>query len=376
MNIKQNAFFLFVGLAIFSVHGAEPADVRLRGYEGQRVAEWEAARPEVLAWFTTNFYGKAPVGRPADETFGEHSVSFAGGRLTIDLDVTLPVSASPTSPVPVFVLGDHYMLKHGCPYPHVPTNAITARGYAFVYYNFNHVAPDRLVPETNRFEGVFREYGGYDKRDGWGKVSAWAWGFSRVMDWIETRPELDAKRVAVVGHSRCGKTALWAAAQDRRIALAIANGSGTGGAHLNSVVTPGCELVDAFIQAKSWNFFAPIFLELKGHERELPHDADDLLRLIAPRAVFVSSALDDDGAGPRGAFEATRRASELWRAYGKKGLSLTGYPPAGTIDLSGTVGYSLSPGGHLMSTANWMTFLDFADRVLCVPMDRFACRCD
>jgi len=323
-----------------------------------RRTQWENSREEVLDWFRENFYGRAPVGRPADEQIGERSVTCAGGKVTINLHLSLPKGADAAHPVPVFVLGDHCVKA---PYGGIPTNSITARGYAYVCYNFNDVAPDRYIGDPKRIDKAFAAYGGWDRPDGWAKVGAWAWGFSRVMDWIETRPELDAKRVAVVGHSRGGKTALWAAAQDKRIAMAVSNNSGTGGAHLNESVTPGSEQVYAFRVCKSWNFFCDNFLKFDGRETTMEHDADDLLRLIAPRLVYVASASEDAGAGPQGEFEAARRAGELWEAYGLKGLSLSAYPAPDTKDHSGHVGFHLRPGGHKLLPYDWERFMDFAD---------------
>ncbi len=327
-----------------------------------RVAQWEAARGAVREWFAENFYGRAPLGRPDDISFGERDVSFAGGRIVMHLQVKLPPGASHSRPAPVFVFGDHLLLDGGDGYPGVPEEEIAARGYAFVRYAFNEIAPNRYVYDGKRIDGVFKEYGGWDRPDGWGRIGAWAWGFSRVVDWIGTRPELDAAHVAVVGHSRGGKTALWAAACDDRIALAVSNGSGTGGAHLNSVVTPGSEQVVAFERAGSWNFFCPNFLKLHGRETSLEHDADDLIRLIAPRLVFVASGAEDCGAGPEGEFEAARRAGELWEAYGFRGFPLASYPAPGTFATDGCIGYFQRPGGHILAPDSWMRFLDFTDR--------------
>ena len=328
---------------------------------GARVAAWEASRDGVRAWFEDNFYGRPPLGRPDDMAFHDDGVSFAGGRVRIRLEVRLPEGASSSSPAPVFVFGDHTRREEGGHYPGVPEAEIAARGYAFVRYNFNDVAPNMYVYEKGRIDGVFKVYGGWDRPDGWGRLGAWAWGFSRVLDWIETRPELDPRHVAVVGHSRGGKTALWASACDPRIAMAVSNGSGTGGAHLNALPSPGCEFVQAFVKAQSWNFFCPNFLQLDGRETELEHDADDLIRLSAPRLVYVASGAEDRGAGPQGEFEAARRAGELWEAYGRKGLSLSAYPPPGTFDHGGSIGYSLRPGGHILAADSWMRFLDFTD---------------
>lgn len=327
-----------------------------------RRAQWERTRSDVLSWFEENFYGRAPLGKPADLVVDPRGFTCAGGKVGVRLEVALPPGASKAVPVPVVVFGDHF--RDGKPYPDVPVEEILRRGYAFVRYNFNEIAPDRKVDDPKRIDGVFKAYGGWDKPDGWGKVAAWAWGFSRVVDWIETRPELDAARVTVVGHSRGGKTALWAAANDVRIALAVANGSGTGGAHLNALVTPGSEQVPAFLGANSWNFFCPNFLKLEGRETKLAHDADDLLRLIAPRLVYVASGSKDTGAGPQGEFEAARRAGELWEAYGRHGVSLKAYPAPGTVDHAGDIGYHLHDGRHVLGVWDWQRILDFADAKL------------
>ena len=328
-------------------------------------ASWEAGgRQETLEYFRENIYGRAPLGRPADETFGTNWVAFADGKIRLDFEVRLPPGASAEHPVPVFVFGDFYSIRPELKPLPVPVDEMLRRGYAFVRYDFNQIAPDLKVDDQKWTNGVFAVYGGYDRPDGWGKVAAWAWGFSRVVDWIETRPELDAKRVMVFGHSRGGKTALWAGAEDPRIALSISNNGGVGGAHLNRMKTPGVEVVDDFIRAKSYNFFCPNFLKLRGHETELEHDADDLLRLIAPRRVYLSSGSLDRGAGPEGVFESARLASTLWNDYGLKGISLKSYPTAPAVDHSGSIGYHLSTDGHRPREWDFLRMLDYADRHL------------
>lgn len=214
-----------------------------------KVSAWEkGGRAEVLKWYQEHQFGTTPIGRPADEVIGERSVTFAGGKIKIDITVALPEGASKDNPVPVFIFGDHKCASkppfEKTVYEGIPTNSITARGYAYVTWNFNDVCPNaaRYTKDLDRWaDGViaWQATGDPKGRDvkrtptSWGTIGAWAWGFSRVMDWIETRPELDAKRVAVLGHSRGGKTALWAAAQDERFAMGISNNSGCGGAKLN-----------------------------------------------------------------------------------------------------------------------------------------------
>lgn len=336
-------------------------------------APGSAWREKTLAWFRDNWFGHAP-GKPTDIVFGERHVEFAGGKIRINIDLALPERASADAPVPVFVFGDHFNpltsasgLAH---YPGIPTNTITARGYAYVTFNVNDLAMNgygKCLPASNK---VHRCYASECPDGAKGTLAAWAWGFSRVMDWIETRPELDAGRVAIVGHSRGGKTALWAGAQDTRIAMTVSNDSGSGGARLMKMQLKGAEPISAFSRSvKHW--FADTFHSYAGREAELPYDADDLMKLVAPRLLYVASAADDEWAGPPGEFESARRASAAWEAVGLRGLTLKAYPPPDTRDHDGSVGYHVRSGRHKLLPLDWDAFLDFADRHLKKrPIDR------
>ena len=176
-----------------------------------KVAAWEGGgRAEILKWFGEHQFGVTPIGRPADEVIGERSVTFANGTITIDIHVSLPPGASKEHPAPVFIYGDHCGAKERTPpfskydYDGIPTNAITSRGYAYVHWNFNDVCPNAARYTRNLDDwayGIVAYHATGDKTSravtrtptSWGTIGAWAWGFSRVMDWIETRPELDAK---------------------------------------------------------------------------------------------------------------------------------------------------------------------------------------
>ena len=332
------------------------------------VAGWEAGgRAKTLHWFRSEFYGYAP-GRPADETFSEDGVSFAGGKMKINVHYALPEGASAANPAPVFILLDHYNgaeRKDGLWHrPETPTNTITGRGYAYVNINLNDVAlncyDDRWSNKVHRVYGV-------GKPDDWGTIGAWAWAVSRVVDWIEQRPEMDATRIAVTGHSRGGKTALWAGVQDRRIALAAPNGSGTGGARLIGMNLPDAEPLKWMLENAIRFWYCPNAQKYKECERTLPHDADDMLRLMCPRLVYVGSGSGDAWAGPRGEFEAAKRASDLWRAYGLPGLGAETFPQPGQWSHEGRVGYHLHNGPHELKPWDWNRFLDFADRHMKKP---------
>ena len=315
-------------------------------------------RAEALRWFGEHQFGVTPIGRPADESFGERSVSCLGGQVKIDITCVLPDGADATHPAPVFLFGDH---KGGKPpdfllgdYDGIPTNAITARGYAYVRWNFNNVAPNVNVNDLWCWpRGVISVVATGDANNtnvvrgatGWGTIGAWAWGHSRVMDWIETRPELDASRVAVVGHSRGGKTALWAGAQDTRFAMVVSNGSGCGGAKLARFGLDKAEKFRDILQNFP-NWFCPAFAEWIDRDAEITHDADDLMRLVAPRLLYVASGSEDEWAGPAAEKAAWDAAHDVWKAAG----------------LECNMGYHVHQGPHKLRPDDWEKFLDFADR--------------
>ena len=322
-------------------------------------AAWEnGQRAETLKWFAEHQFGVTPFGRLPDEKIGERSVTFEKSGLRINITCVLPKDAK--GPVPVFVFGDH-VSQHEPPYgplsyEGIPTNAIVARGYAFVTFNFNDVAPNaaRYSKDLWRWPvGIiaYEATGDATKTTvergptSWGTIGAWAWGFSRVMDWIETRPELDAKRVAIVGHSRGGKTALWAGAQDTRFAMVVSNGSGCGGARLGRFGENAAEHFEQILHSFP-NWFCPAFSEWIGRDEEIDHDADDLLRLIAPRLLYVESATRDAWAGPAAEGMAWAEAHDIWRDYG----------------CEENMGRHVRVGPHKLTPEDWNHFMDFADR--------------
>jgi glutamate racemase len=337
------------------MEGDAEIPLQLAGWIGGR-------RAAMLDWFRREMYGYAPE-RPDDMVFDDKGVTFAGGKIRVNVHVSLPEGASRENPAPVFVMGDHYYHKTSRTktdvMPGMPTNTVTARGYAYVCVNYNDVALNCYNDEwSNKVHSVY----GVGRGDDWGTISAWAWCLSRVMDWIETRPELDAKRVAVTGHSRGGKAALWAAAQDRRFAMAVPNGSGTGGARLFKYDLPKAEPLDWMLNHSIKFWYCPNLRRFIGRTLEIPYDADDLIRLVAPRLAYVGSGSKDDWAGPQGEFEAAKRASDLWELYGRKGLGDAEFPRPGEWLHDGSVGYHLHDGPHALGKWDWERFLDFADR--------------
>ena len=254
-------------------------------------------------------------------------------------------------PVPAFVFICNRNTAHIDPWRDFqsefwPAEQITDRGYAAIAFWNDSVAVDCYDEKLAFKAGVFRCFEDPSKSradNAWGALSAWAWGASRIMDWIETEPLIDASRVAVVGHSRCGKAALVAGVTDRRFALAVANGSGCGGAKLNHTDLPKSEHVrNVYHAAPYW--FCRNFAKYSDKDTEMPFDQHQLISLIAPRLVYVASGSEDHWAGP----EAERLGVELARpAWGERGA----------LD----VGYHAHEGRHSLSLVDWNKFMDFTD---------------
>ena len=239
---------------------------------------------------------------------------------------------------------------------------VVARGYATATVYYGDLCEDQVPGMTKDVAAMFGT-GGAEERgpDAWGAIGIWAWGLSRALDYLESDPDIDAGRVAVHGHSRLGKAALWAGAQDERFALVISNNSGCGGAAL-SMRAYG-ETVGR-INGAFPHWFAKRFRSYNERESALPVDQHELIALVAPRPVYVASAEDDRWADPRGEFLATKHAEPVYALFGKNGLGVAEMPAVNQPVLGDGLAYHVRTGGHAITPYDWGRYLDFADRVM------------
>ncbi len=244
-----------------------------------------------------------------------------------------------------------------------PVKLLHDRGYATATAYCGDVFPDHadgrkasVLPSLGYAVGDERMVSGDEP----GAISTWAWQLSRILDWLVTLPEIDPTRVIVVGHSRLGKTALWAGAGDERFAMVVSNESGCGGAALER--RNYGETVKR-ITTSFPHWFAPTFATYADRETELPIDQHVVLAMTAPRPLYVSSAVEDRWADPRGEFLAAVAAGPVWELFGKVGLGTDTYPAVDTA-IGSSIGYHVRSGPHDITAIDWGHFADFATRVL------------
>jgi hypothetical protein len=345
------------------------------------VEEWKRHREHLLDLFRHHVYGRSPEA-PEELRFEvlEEDRQAMEGQATLrrvavhssaqdrahTFELILFVPNHGQLPAPVFLFLNNRDATNTDATRKVrsefwPAEEAIARGYAMAAFAVGEVAP--IDPATFR-DGIIRAFEGDAEvrpGDAWGALAAWAWGARRVMDYFETANDVDEGRVAVIGHSRGGKAALWTGAQDERFSLVISNQSGCGGAALSR--RRFGETVEQINTGFPY-WFCQNFRAFNGREDELPVDQHQLVALIAPRAVYIGSADRDLWADPRGEFLSLAYASPVFGLWGHPEISPKDMPPLDQPLLSGPRGYHVRTGGHNLTLWDWNAYMDLADQVI------------
>lgn len=342
------------------------------------VEEWEKyRRPEIISLFSEYIYGVRPVERPKDLRFDVLEEKEFDGSVKIKrkligigfsdyrFNVYGYVPADCKNKIPVFLYIMHENHENMCDLRNsikcdfVAIEDIISRGYGVYIMPTSGIAPD-WEENAGYKKGIYPhlEPENYVRTgNSWATISAWSWGASRVMDYLETDPVVAVDKVICVGHSRCGKTALWTAATDTRFFCVISNNSGCAGAALHRT-KQGEHIKD--INITDW--FCGNYKKFNDNENMLPVDQHMLIASIAPRLCYVSSSSEDSWADPLAERDSCRLASEIYELYDMKGVELPDEP----VEINkayhdGSIGYHVKTGEHSINKQDWTMFLDFLD---------------
>lgn len=366
------------------------------------VKQWEEKRrPELLEFFSTYMFGKVPeiteVSSLGTVVTTENALNGKAIRkdiliyplgnhreFQINLQIYLPKTA-PKNPVPIFLAMNIYPNFVVCEDAEIdrPDSMLIAngkltkscergkmsnfwqlekildRGYGLATFGYQDIVLDDAEAFYNGFPSLFYKPGQrFPNPDEWGAISLWAWQMSKVMDYIMSDSMIDNKEVIAIGHSRLGKTALWAAAQDKRFAMAISSGSGCGGAAISR--RQYGETIEA-INQRYPHWFCGNFKQFDNREQFMPFDQHELIALIAPRPVYIGCAEDEKWEDPKGEFLSGKEASVVYHLYGLTGLECDEMPPVDHPIASGNIGYHVRKGKHTMNEYDWEQYLNFAD---------------
>lgn len=338
---------------------------------------WEKIRrPEVLTLFEDNIYGQVPksfedirfsvLSEDKNSMNGkahrkEVLIEVFNKNKSVRINLVLFTPNNVARPAPAFLLINNRGKENTDPSRKVisefwPAEVVIDAGYAIAAFHVSDLAPDNKDEFMN---GVLQLYPEQLKSDnGMRAIGAWGWGASRVMDYFESDPQIDKKKVALVGHSRGGKASLWAAAQDQRFAMCITNCSGSTGAALAR--RQFGERVRR-INTSFPHWFNTNYKKYNDHEELLPVDQHMLISLIAPRPVYATNASEDLWADPKGTFLSLKNAEDVYGLYGLKSKLPEVPPGLNTPLIKSPLAYHNREGKHDLTVYDWKQFIGFAD---------------
>lgn len=329
--------------------------------------DWETARRKLIDVFAENVYGVTPPTpkQVSAEVLKEDGIAFAGkakhtqvslsfdtpkGILSFVVDILTP-NKKRKLPMFIFLSFHSYYESY-----ETPIEEILDSGYALAILHYEAASADN-EDMTSRLAGMFPRGG---VKNEWGKIGVWAYAVSRVMDYVQTLDIVDKERIACVGHSRLGKTALWCCAQDTRFRAVFANESGCSGAAVTRK-KQGETVGDICGRFPYW--FCENYRQYIGNEDNMPFDQHQLLAAVAPRLCYVSSAVEDIWADPQSEYLSCMLAGEAYEKLGIKGFEgADRYPEIGDTFHEGNIGYHMRAGKHFLSRYDWLKFIGFMDK--------------
>jgi len=343
--------------------------------EAVTAENWEARKKELITCLCENLYGYMPttpievkaqvVSSGGRMEFGGKAkaevvkISFRTPKDWYDFDIQITIPRKVEKPPVILNMCFNPMF-----YPIMPVEEILDNGFALVTFDYNDIQPDAKRPDdyyANFTKGLGGRYIGYREREKteWGKVGMWAYGASRVMDYLQTRDDINTQRIAICGHSRLGKTALWCKALDPRFYIAMGNDTNYGGGGL--IRGHIGEDVPDFMELGSYDFFCERFKDfLDVPHEELPFDQHFLMACHAPGLVYLCGATNDSGMDPVSEFLSCYAASAVYKLFGKQGLVCNDEVPApGEALIDGEIGFHIRQGTHYCSREDWLHFMAF-----------------
>jgi hypothetical protein len=351
----------------------------LKGHQITNSQDWiNLRRSEVLELFKENVYGRVPdtqytmsftlVNEDPGAIDGlatlkqvDITIKASGKSLVIHLSVFVPNNV--TGKAPLFLLICNRGFDNIDPTRTIksefwPVEEIIARGYGTAAFYNADIDPDEFDNFKNGIHGMLDR----DVRppDAWGTIAAWAWGASRCLDYLITDKSIDSEKIAVAGHSRGGKTALWAGANDERFAMIIGNESGCGG---SSIARRCYGETIARINTAFPHWFCQNYRKYNNNEAAMPVDQHMLMALIAPRALYIDCASDDLWGDPKGSYLALYNSLPVFRLYDPGILLPVEVPALNKQVISDNIGFHIRSGEHNLKLQDWKFFMDFADSV-------------